>query len=707
MTEQSSGNETFSPGEAPGADDRTISDVHSGTPVALAPGAIILDKFKIIGLLGQGGMGTVYRVEHLLVGRQYALKCLHKHQANDGNWRRFQNEAKAAHMLDHASLLRFYDFGLLQGGQPFFLMELVDGITLSDEIKRIGRISVERTVRIFIQVAFAVQYAHDHKVVHRDLKPSNIMLIRAGQENEQETVKVVDFGIAKLTGIDEFSQQTLTKTGEIFGSPLYMSPEQCMGIAVDHRSDLYSLGCVLYESLTGAPPFMGESALSTMMKHQNDKQLSLKEASLGIEFPSGLQHIIDKLLEKNPSDRYQSAKALAQDLIDLERSLLDSTSTRSIAAQKRSAGKTIGPNWTSRQTNLGTTLASSALSFMLGIGLCYCFVSQPTQAPVQSKKEQKKVRKELAERIETFKKPKWSTTKNGIRVFQFPERNSLGLLVMKDDKSFAASDKVTLPANEPLALLASDYLLQNPKLFDQFRADDLTLLDFCESAYAKTPAFSKIAQLKSLKALNLSSTDFSDKDLEFLRDLPNLRHLELAMTDISCAHLLDEPFLEQLNLLDVSAIDDGHVLTQAVSRIPNIQQLGIAGCGLVNAHCIALAKCKSLKVLTLAVNGHITNKGVANLLPLKQLEWLDLSMTSVTPAVSESLKQFPHLKKIEISHIGWEPSEMAKFIAVMTKHNPSIEIIRIDLPTYDPKTSIPGLPWPARGLEPHINFTRM
>jgi len=298
--------------------DNTTS-LFAMTPVVLESGLIVLEKFKIIDLLGQGGMGSVYRVEHLLMQRQFALKCLNKFQSADGAWRRFQNEARAAHLLDHANLLKVYEFGLLPGGQPFFLMELVEGDTLADEIKRLGQLPVERAVKIFIQVAFALSYAHESHVIHRDIKPSNIMIAR--KSPTEDNVKVVDFGIAKLTGADEFNQQTLTKTGEIFGSPLYMSPEQCTGTAVDHRSDLYSLGCVFFETLTGAPPFIGESALSTMMKHQSEKPLSLKEASLGTQYPFVLEEIVQKLLAKDPNDRYQTASALAKELIQLERRL--------------------------------------------------------------------------------------------------------------------------------------------------------------------------------------------------------------------------------------------------------------------------------------------------------------------------------------------------------------------------------------------------
>ncbi|MCC7531973.1 MAG: serine/threonine protein kinase, partial [Candidatus Melainabacteria bacterium] len=263
MTEDPQPNEKFESSLEPAETfGETTLNLASQLPVVLEPGEILLEKFRIIDLIGRGGMGCVFRVEHLMVNRKYALKCLSKSQTNDGSWRRFQNEVKAAHMLDHPNLIRVFEFGLLPGGQPFFLMEIVDGPTLADEIKKLGSLDLERALKIFIHVAFAIQYAHDHKVVHRDLKPSNIMLAKPLYEHEPEIVKVVDFGIAKLTGVDDFNQQTLTKTGEIFGSPFYMSPEQCMGIAVDHRSDLYSLGCVFYETLTGAPPFMGDSALS-------------------------------------------------------------------------------------------------------------------------------------------------------------------------------------------------------------------------------------------------------------------------------------------------------------------------------------------------------------------------------------------------------------------------------------------------------------
>ncbi|HEY9788706.1 MAG TPA: serine/threonine-protein kinase, partial [Candidatus Obscuribacterales bacterium] len=281
-----------------------------GLQEVFQPGATVLDKYRVIELIASGGVGSVYRVQHLPIGSDFALKCLNRCQPDEALWRRFQNETRAAQKLDHQHFTKVHEFGLLPSGRPYFVMDLVRGITLSDEIKKLGVLPISRAVKIFIQVGFAISYAHDNGIIHRDIKPSNIMLIDVADHSTNDFVRVVDLGIAKLTGQDEFNQQTLTKTGEIFGSPLYMSPEQCKGLGVDHRSDLYSLGCVMYEALTGAPPLIGDTALATMMKHQSEKPLTLQEASLGRKFPPLLEMIVEKLLEKDREKRYQTAKAL-------------------------------------------------------------------------------------------------------------------------------------------------------------------------------------------------------------------------------------------------------------------------------------------------------------------------------------------------------------------------------------------------------------
>jgi len=274
-------------------------------------GQIVGAKYKVIAMLGRGGMGVVYRVQQIFIGKDYALKTLDKCNISDLSMRRFQLEAKAASLLDHPNLVQVHDFGLLDDGQPFLIMDWVDGITIADRLRQSGPFSVDDAARIFAQVCLGLNYAHDQGVVHRDIKPSNIMLVNATTPGDEGSIKVLDFGIAKLMMED---MQALTRTGEIFGSPFYMSPEQCSGSKLDHRSDIYSLGCVLFEALTGAPPHMGANPLTTMVLHQNQPALSLKEASLGKQFPPALEQIVSKMLRKSPDDRYQNLGLVAHDL---------------------------------------------------------------------------------------------------------------------------------------------------------------------------------------------------------------------------------------------------------------------------------------------------------------------------------------------------------------------------------------------------------
>ena len=277
------------------------------------------ERYKIVSKLGQGSMGLVYKVNHVLLNKEFALKTIEQNAISPVALRRFQQEARATFALDHPNIIGVKDFGVLANQTPFLVMELINGETFADRIKRIGSISLDRAIPIFVQICFGLAYAHECGIVHRDVKPGNIMLMRGTPEGTDGSIKILDFGIAKLAAHEGGEIQALTRTGEIFGSPMYMSPEQCSGLNVDHRADIYSLGCVFYEALTGAPPCVGENALSTMMKHQTEIPLTLKQASMGFDFPSGIEEIIARMLAKSPDQRYQSLSKVANDLGALNR----------------------------------------------------------------------------------------------------------------------------------------------------------------------------------------------------------------------------------------------------------------------------------------------------------------------------------------------------------------------------------------------------
>ncbi|MDQ5934076.1 MAG: Non-specific serine/threonine protein kinase, partial [Cyanobacteriota bacterium erpe_2018_sw_21hr_WHONDRS-SW48-000092_B_bin.40] len=278
---------------------------------------IVGGRYKVLSILGKGGMGLVYRVEQIFLGKELALKTIHKSFLSDITVKRFEHEARAAFAVNHPNIIAVNAYGLLDDQTPFLAMEIVDGETLAELLHDSGPLPMAAALPIIIQVCFGLAHAHNSGVVHRDIKPSNIMILKGRELGTEGSVKILDFGIAKFSHRDGGEIQALTKTGEIFGSPLYMSPEQCMGSQVDYRSDIYSLGCVIFEILTGRAPFVGNNALATLMMHQSEPPPTLAEGTGGNEFPRELERIVAKMLEKVPEDRYDSLGIVAHDLASI------------------------------------------------------------------------------------------------------------------------------------------------------------------------------------------------------------------------------------------------------------------------------------------------------------------------------------------------------------------------------------------------------
>jgi serine/threonine-protein kinase len=273
-------------------------------------GDIIAEKYQIIQLLNRGSMGVVYQAKHLLLDKVVAIKVMTLDKPLEESARqRFMLEARATAALGHPNIVSVYDCGVLENGALYLVMEYLEGETLASRLQKKQRLDFDLALPIIRQVCMALDYAHAQGVVHRDLKPSNIMLVQ-DYKNEDQTI-VIDFSIAKFTR-KKPNQKTLTKPGQIFGSPLYMSPEQCQGKKPDHRSDIYSLGCVIYEILCGAPPLAGDSMLATIYKHVNEQPTPFTEYVKDNSLPKELQAIILKTLAKLPENRYQSVNELLE-----------------------------------------------------------------------------------------------------------------------------------------------------------------------------------------------------------------------------------------------------------------------------------------------------------------------------------------------------------------------------------------------------------
>jgi len=274
----------------------------------------ISPRLEILEKIGQGGMCAVYKARHLIMNKVVAVKILLPHLiSNPMMLRRFQQEAQATVILNHASIIRIYDTDISCKGHAYIVMDYIDGESLHDLLHQEWRLKPEVALDLFVQLAQGLSHAHEHGIIHRDLKPSNVMLICDGSDHFQ--VKLVDFGIAKI--IAQENGQALTQTGDVFGSPLYMSPEQCSGQILDSRSDIYSFGCLMYETLAGQPPFVGVNPLKTMQMHMAQPPAEFVMSNSTETLKKNLQKITFKCLGKSPDDRYQTAVDV---LIDLLRS---------------------------------------------------------------------------------------------------------------------------------------------------------------------------------------------------------------------------------------------------------------------------------------------------------------------------------------------------------------------------------------------------
>jgi serine/threonine protein kinase len=652
------------------------------SPVLLAPGNVIMQKFVVVEHLGTGGMGSVFKVKHLALETYYALKCLNHKQGNDAIWRRFENEARAANKLDHPNLIRVHDSGLLADGQPYFVMDLVNGTTLAQELTARGTLSLQQVLKIFIQVGFALAYAHANGVIHRDIKPSNIMLVKNASGSLGGTVKVVDFGIAKLTGQDEYNQQTLTRTGEIFGSPLYMSPEQCRGTAVDHRSDLYSMGCVMFESLTGAPPMVGENALSTMMKHQNEAPLTLRQASLGLEFPESIEFVVSKLLEKDPAKRYQSANMLTADLVAIE--------------QGQSFNENVAND--SRQTLIGTekrispvkrhdnhiilgicSVAMIAAGFFLG----YVYrgeSSSPQETAVKTPKESKE-----KDRAEGSPLVDLESVKNGLmnldskpfstllndgkkRIFRFPTSETLGVL-HNEDWSFNMLPNVGGHATgvkvyesfKPLYIDFDQAISASPIIFSKFRPDELGGFKLTGVQNNLAAILKPVESYTNLEYLGLESSACDKDNLRQISKIRNLKYLNLKGTNLTGKDITTLSNLAQLKQLNCGFITGITSVLQKLKAANQIEILELNNCELTPDDISLLGQMPTLQRLDLTNNHFVTDEAIKKLQGLKNLLHIDLESCPVTTKVIPTLKSMPKLLSIRLSDKIFTPAQVQHF----------------------------------------------
>lgn len=558
-------------------------------------------RYEILEEIGQGGMGVVYKARQPALQKLYAIKMLHSVH-NKETILRFEREAKAISKLDHVNLITSHDFGVSNDGRPYMVMDFVEGTSLAQLIERDRKLPLRQTLEICIQVARGMAYAHAQGVLHRDLKPGNIMLIT--QPDGGKLVKIIDFGIAKV--IEENASSSLTQTGDVFGSPYYMSPEQAVGRGIDERSDIYSLGCVMYEMLTGVLPFRGASAFETLYAHMNEKVPTLKLNALKEQFPLPVEKLVAKALAKDQKDRWQSMSEFEYELSSILK-VLDSPFRALLQNLELD-----GPNKIKLKVWHGVAIGAIAMMILVAlISFWPSFLPAVHEKPLVSAQQYLKEQKlddpnEMARLVIMNGSPvvaldALDCTDDGLKWFQ--KRNDIVRLGVSGTSITSAGLKYL--THLPLQTLQ----------MNQTGVSDL----------------SSVAKIRTLENVELNKSLVTSASLNSLTQLPNLKSLRVqedALNDSAIDVFLKMPKLEYLSIGKNPEITDSGVAK--LSKLSNLKTLRLVSLHIGDASLKNVDQLKNLK--TIDLNGtNITDKSLAKLsqMPLRELY---LSSTNVTDA---------------------------------------------------------------------------
>ncbi len=650
------------------SDRSTERSAEADSLPTISPGILLANKYEVLSIIGKGGMGTVYRVKQILLGKDFALKVLDFHEQSDVAVRRFHLEARTTAQLRHANLAEVHDFGVFADGQPYLIMDYIEGQTLAQVLKRTGALSVDYVVALAVQVGFALMYAHSKGVVHRDIKPGNIIVLHPGEQPVEGTVKVVDFGIAKLMQSEDGQIQELTKTGELFGSPIYMSPEQCKGATIDQRSDIYSLGCVIFECLTGSPPFLAENAMSTMVKRLTEKPVSLKEGSLGLDFPPLLENIVGKALAVNPDDRYREFGAMIKDLMQLQ---LD----RNTAAPAQVVHK--------NSIQRSNSLLSTRELFLVGMTALICCPltiainrvlrtragaeqSNPKSALVQPQKSDSiafmSVDSVLGEKLQIPTREVAYVQGQKKEILHFPA--NCGRIKVGNNPQRVAQGDVLIPDEEQVTIELNDPASGDARVLENLSAVNFSSIAFQGKIYVLDSCIDQLENIKHFVALSLTGSDIST-----LRPIYNARYLRVL--DVMETHLPDEELLKLKNFpilssLSFGPLKDPSIVLRELVKTKTLERLHYRGTvpietywssrGINSGDVDLIVQLSNLSHLEIENSPKFDEACLRKLRGLENLKSLVIRDCSISPAAIPILKSF-RLESLYLGVSGWSKGE--------------------------------------------------
>ncbi len=656
--------------------NQSAADNKNDSFIGLMSGSIIGGAYEIVQFIGRGGMGEVYLARHQALGKKCALKVIPPDQVTEMGWQRFQLEARAVAKLDHINLVKVTDLGIHEGCLPFYAMDWVDGKDLAQLLAEHGRMPLHVTLEIFMQLCDGIDFAHRSGIVHRDLKPANIMVTQT--RTGQRQAKVLDFGLAKLTNAGRASQ-SLTIVGDIFGSPMYMSPEQCLGEKLDNRSDIYSIGCTMFESLTGRPPFLGESPGALMFSQTEAEPPSLKSASGGQTFPDSMEIVMAKLLRKNPVERYQTMAELNSDLervnrgevvqpFYVSRSMKASIQTRPVE-EVNERGFPLRLLVGAACISISITIVAIAATLHFSGSkndkpLFKAVVLPPPEdlvAPARSDSIGKVEAFDSFSRV--IKISNGIVTRNGIstRTFDFP-KVVIGAISWGKELH-KAQGTISAPAEEPVTLMISQvdgrYALVYPWVLKKIGNNDIARLDLnaadaidpyeFDNTAAGLGALQAIKDWKALRTLMLCKCKMTNEvvqalnalsahidsfyvgdelydgtdllKIKWLKQLSTFTGNDLSNADTFLRALARSTSLKYLSLNHSDQSKDG---LAALATCPNLETLTMMRTKLRDADLSAISQIRSLRGLKLAGCGYVSLEAMIKLSKLKGLQHLSI-----------------------------------------------------------------------------------
>ncbi len=640
----------------------------------LTPGSLFLGKYSIQGRIGSGGMGIVYRCNQIFIGKDMAIKTLNQSSMNDEAVQRFQTEAKAAGSLSHPNLVAVHDFGVTEGGTPYMVMDFVPGKTLQDVLSEHGQMAVATVIDIFIQCADGLAHAHEKGIYHRDIKPSNIVLLQE-EKIGPGSIRILDFGIAKIAS-NSAQTQELTKTGMVIGSPLYMSPEQSIGKKIDARTDIYSLGCVLFECLCGAPPFQGDTVIETLMLHQTETPKTLHEASMGRDFPALLEELVSSMLAKNVEERIDSMRAVHQDLVRIRETLEPTDKSQKATPQKVNKGTYAVRNYVPKAAvstpfvisnkMLSVPVIVSAVAVAV-IGISVVMFSQLAAPPEKPVKQialmdgslatddeergayDQKVRRSLNEARSRGRDlvhvPACEFSQSQFEILG--NEKWIRQLELIECSRFTQNGLDTILKNPIESLEFKGSALNDDCLTAISRSQTLRKLSLARCTGVSPKGLMKIARMKNLQTLNLSGVPVSDEVLKvWAENMHECSDLDLSenqlIGDNSIRIIGRQKNLRSLNISSTSVTDEGLAnLGKNIAYLYLIGDRRITDKGLETL----IKVCPNLQVIQMP-GASVTQNGILKLTKLNKLHDLEIGKLDTDEATRDHIRETFKARKI-------------------------------------------------------------